>query len=82
MKEYKPISCEYYDYIEHYAVKGEVIRIEFMDEYSQISTIKDIILDTLIKDKEEYLILKSGLKIRMDHIVSINDHILSEYPSC
>jgi len=82
MQEYKPISCEYYDYIEHYAVKGEIITIEFMDDYSFISTIQDVILDTHIKDKEEFIILKSGKRIRMDHVIRLNDYILSDYPSC
>ena len=82
MQEYKPISCDYYDYIEQYAMKAEPVIVEYMDQDSMIRTMEDVIVDTRVSNGEEFIQLKSGKEIRMDHIIRLNDHILSDFKAC
>ena len=82
MQEYKPISCDYYDYIEQYAMKAEPVIVEYMDQDSMIRSMEDVIVDTRVSNGEEFIQLKSGKEIRMDHIIRLNDHILSDFKAC
>jgi Rho-binding antiterminator len=82
MEKYKPISCEFYDYIEHYAMRREVIEIRFRDQDGTVKTIHDMIGNTRIYDGEEFIVLKNHPQIRMDQIISLNEHKLDQYPSC
>ena len=82
MNTYQPISCEYYDYIEHFAVKGEEIEIQFYSSENLIKVIKDRILDTRVQNGEEFIVLAKNEEIRLDHIISLDDKILAEYKTC
>lgn len=79
MENYKPISCSFVDIIEHYAVLKEEVRLKYIKEDSVIE--KDAVLKTWLNDgKAEYLkIVGSDENIRLDRIVSINDHILNDH---
>ena len=82
MNTYQPISCEYYDFIEHFAIKGEELEIQFYGPDNLIQVIKDRIVDTRIQNGEEFIVLAQNEEIRLDHIISLNDKILAEYKSC
>lgn len=64
---YKPISCSLYDRFEAYAVKKEKVSLTTTDE-----AFEDIIIDLFSKDQIEFLKLKSGKILRLDHIKTIN----------
>jgi len=79
---YIPISCVYYDLIEHYAVRREVISIIVQGE-NELKQYQSKILDTKVKDKVEYMIIETpNISIRMDQIISLNGEKLSDYSSC
>jgi Rho-binding antiterminator len=83
MKEYKAISCTYYDYIEHYATLRQVVNIQYKDEADQLQSIQNIILDTKNDGKAEYIIVKDMEQpIRLDKLVSIEDKKLADYWEC
>ena len=68
-RPYVPIDCNYYDRLEAWSVKREVVKIKLANDLScQIGKIDDL----YIKDKVEYLILDSLVEIRLDEIESVN----------
>ena len=71
-RPYTPISCDYVDYIEHLATLRRAVDIEYrLDGQPQIQ--KDDRIKTWENESGvEYLISRSGLKIRMDDIIAIN----------
>jgi len=79
---YIPISCVYYDLIEHYAVRKEVVHIIIQSEKGP-EEFHSRILDTRVKEKVEYMLIETpAMSIRMDQIVSLNGEKLSDFTSC
>ena len=69
--EYTPISCTFYDELEASAVKKENSTIVYKDDNKKITT-DAIIIDFKTENKQEFLILSDGVKIRLDKIISFN----------
>lgn len=71
---YIPISCSYYDRLEAWAVRREQVHIIFKQpEHDSEQQAEGIIADLFSKDKAEYLELRSGERIRLDYIISVNN---------
>lgn len=66
--KYKTVSCQMYDTLEALAVKKTKIKIEYIDN-DHIKKTEGYIADFKTKDKEEFLILSNGNKIRLDKII-------------
>ena len=71
---YKTVSCHFYDELEALAVKKVLSNITYSENENE-KYIEDIIVDFKTKNKEEFVILSSGLQIRLDKIIKINDLI-------
>lgn len=83
MKKYKSIGCAFYDLIELYAIKRKEVQIKYLDSDHSEKIITAIIADTLTSKEGEFIVLnKDHQKIRMDYIVSIDNHIASDHNSC
>ena len=83
MKTYQPISCSFYDVIEHNAVLGREVNISFQEYGGKSQEITTKILDTkTTPDGEFMLIEKEPRSIRMDLIISIGDKKLDEFGEC
>ncbi len=69
--EYNRVNCNFYDQLEAYGVQNKRLAVIYKDENSKeiTETIEIKTLET--KEKAEYLITKSGLRIRLDKIVSL-----------
>ena len=67
---YLPIDCNYYDHVEAAALHPQATITYF--DLVEFKTVNAHIKTTEIKNHEEYLLLQSGEKIRMDMIESIN----------
>ena len=78
-KGYTPISCHFYDELELLALRKKPCKIIFYHQNGQKQQIEDIILDFQIDNKAEYIILKGGLKIRLDYLKSVDGKELSGY---
>ena len=76
--KYKTISCHFYDELEALAIKKVLSKITYFENENE-KYIKDIIVDFKTKNKEEFLILKNGLIIRLDKIIKINGLIPKDY---
>ena len=72
--KYIPIDCNFYDRLEAWSTRQEKVTIELLDEQEEsVGVIKDL----YIKDKVEFLLLDSGIEIRLDRIASVNNIPLS-----
>jgi Rho-binding antiterminator len=68
---YKPISCAIYDRLEELAVKKVDCDIVYFENDVE-KVINGKIIDFKTKNKEEFLIMESGLIIRLDMIKIVN----------
>lgn len=71
-KPYRPISCDYVDYIEHLATLKKEVSIQYEEAQGTFCKEGDVLITWKNESGIEYLYTKSGLKIRLDHIVAIN----------
>lgn len=74
-ENYKPVSCTFMDEVENLATLRKRGRIEkgtivYRSNDDEI-TVEDAILTWESRNGAEYLLLESGLEIRMDHVVSV-----------
>ena len=70
-KEYKRVDCSLYDRYEALAVQNKLVNIRFRtgSEYADLQAVQIKTLET--KDKEEFMILESGERFRLDEILSL-----------
>jgi len=76
---YHPISCDFHSELELLAMRGTACEIVYLDEKDQTRTITDQIADLYTRRKEEFLLLRNGLTIRLDRLVSVNGMALKNY---
>jgi len=72
MEVYKPISCSFHDYLEHYATKKSYIGIQYFDDIHAFRNVSAIITDLQTVNGEEFMLLNTGHRIRFDQIISID----------
>lgn len=77
-KKYVPISCDFYDEIELLALRGSQCTIVFRASDDTSLTLDGIIHNVYSKNKEEFLDMKGGEKIRLDRLISINGMMLPD----
>ncbi len=65
--EYTPIDCSLYDRYEEAATLKQVIHLSLSDD----TTVSDVIVDLFIRDRVEWLRLRSGQEIRLDKIIGL-----------
>ena len=73
---YVPINCEFHDYFEHFATLRRPVTLRYNLDGETLTITKAIIYDLSGGRNGEYAHVKNDalhLKIRMDHIVSINE---------
>ncbi len=70
--KYRCVSCDFYDQLEQYATRNTKLFLSYLasDATEQLqAVIRIATLET--KNKEEYMITKSGLRLRLDRIISL-----------
>lgn len=71
---YHPISLEFFDQLE-VAIEREIpSTVVYLKEHKQ-ETVKDVVKTLAVEDYKEYLVLRSGEKIRLDLILSFNGKV-------
>lgn len=70
---YQPISCDFYDHIEIFAMRKTTVAIEYRDNTGAVQRLSSRILDTKVANKEEFILLENGREIRMDRLLKINE---------
>lgn len=71
--DYKRVSCDFYDQLEIGATYGKVLLIKYKDEDNMTLLTESSIKTLETKDKEEFVILDNGLRIRLDRIITLNE---------
>lgn len=79
MKDYEPISCDFYDELEAYSTLKKEVEIFYEDESGNTISTFGRIKDLYAKDKTEYLLLDTGLEIRLDILIGVDNKVLAEY---
>lgn len=72
-KIYKPVACDLVDQIEILATQKKQVELSYHTGKS-IVTEKHILKTWETKNQEEFLITRSGLRVRLDKIQSIDGH--------
>lgn len=76
---YIPISCSFYDELEALATLRKLATIKYAEGESPSKTAEGKIKDFFIREGAEYLLLDTGLEIRLDHIISVNGKVMGNY---
>ena len=71
---YYPISLEFFDQLE-IAIQREIPSTIIYLENEKQETIKGVVKTLEVDDYKEYLILRSGQKIRLDLVLSFNGKV-------
>jgi Rho-binding antiterminator len=71
-KNYRPVSCAFYDELTLLSMRRKNTYIEFASGSGAIEKVLAIISDIYTSEKAEYLLLDTGLSIRIDKIQSID----------
>lgn len=75
---YKPINCDFHELLLANATLKKECVIVYNENTKPVST-TNIIVDVYTKKGEEFMVLKSGKTIRLDHIISVDDHTQPKY---
>lgn len=74
MSNYTPIDCNFYDELVLLAMrKTRITFVPNMYNVQEGDFIKDLITEA---SKEEFMILNSGIKIRLDEISNVSDNLV------
>lgn len=78
-KKYQPINCHFYDELELLAIRQKACKIIYHNEQEEVLERTDVIVDFKIVDHAEFMLLKSGERIRLDRLVSADGKVLSGF---
>ena len=92
-RPYHPISCSYYDRLESLATRRQRCEVAYYsDALQENQTILGYIIDLYSKNQEEFMVMDTGLVVRLDHLVSVNgilnpsfardDNDAAQLPNC
>ena len=79
---YRPISCDFYDELEALATRGESCHLHYLAADGKMICIQSKLLDFQTVDKEEFLLIAEGIKIRLDRIRMVNHISPSDSKFC
>ncbi|WP_339922090.1 hypothetical protein [uncultured Cyclobacterium sp.] len=76
-QKYTPINCSFFDRLQHWSTRKEIVEIIFIDKDANTNTLRTRILDLFTKNSEEFIVLESGHKFRLDQLISVNGLMVS-----
>jgi Rho-binding antiterminator len=77
--QYLPISCDYHDLLESFAMSRTATQIRFRDAEGVVQRRSAAIIDVFARDGSEYLSMSTGETVRLDHLLAVNDFKLADY---
>jgi Rho-binding antiterminator len=72
MSDYQPISCDFHDLLESLATTRRTAEVAYREADGTLRTNSALIQDVYVRDRAEYLALRSGETLRLDQIISVN----------
>ena len=82
IQPYKRINCEHYDLLEIAAMRQRELIVRYLNEKRVALEFKDRLVDLQTKEKIEYAVFKSGVRIRLDWILQFGDVHMSTDNNC
>ncbi|MEM1137370.1 MAG: Rho-binding antiterminator [Bacteroidota bacterium] len=79
--KYQPINCNFYDYFEAAITLRKKVAITYFDIDGKQVNAEVFPVDLVNQNKEEFLLLKSGVSIRLDRIIMF-DHVPNPGGAC
>ena len=71
--DYQPIDCGFYDELEAAAKQKKRVALQYFNDLRQLCMESEVIDTFFIRDKIEFMRLKSGEEIRLDHIIRLDN---------
>ena len=71
--DYQPIDCHFYDRLETAAAQRRRVALQYFNDLRQLCLESGVIDTFFIRDKAKFMHLKSGVEIRLDHIIRLDD---------
>jgi Rho-binding antiterminator len=71
-RPYIPINCEFHDVLESLATTGASATIVFRNESGTIERRSAAIADVYARDGEEFLVLDTGERLRLDRLLEVD----------
>ena len=71
-KAYQPISCDFYDELELRALRQKECQIVYLDPQGNQQEVIARIKDLQTRDREEFMLLSTGIEFRLDRLISID----------
>lgn len=81
MKKYTPISCVFYEFLEHYATIKKEVEIVYLDD-SVKKKVVGVIADLSINDQKKEVLTINDLNIRLDLLISVDGKMLADFNHC
>lgn len=69
--DYVPVSCDFVDLIEHHTTLRTPLKISYLQDGLAVTASGQVVQTWENKGGVEYVLLTSGLRIRMDHIIEL-----------
>lgn len=82
LEPYNRIPCRVYDQFELLAMRRMPVQIKYRDADLNHFQLNDVIVNLKSIKKVEYAIMKSGVAIRLDWIIQLNDLIIQNQTGC
>jgi Rho-binding antiterminator len=70
--KYISVACGLYESIELAVIRKSMIRLNYKTSDGNLSEISDQPINLISKNKAEFVLLKSGLEIKLDKILTID----------
>ena len=75
---YLPISCDFHDLLESFAMACKPAQIRFRDEEGVVQRRSATIADVFARDEAEYLAMSTGETVRLDRLLAVDDFKLTD----
>lgn len=72
-REYKKVSCDFYDELEALTIMRKTCKIEYWNENGIKTITHDQIRNLYSKEGIEWLETAKGLKIRLDELIKVDE---------
>ena len=76
---YRPISCDFHDILEDAATRRLLTEVKYTGTDGSEHTVRSKIRDITVENQEEFLLLETGEKIRLDRLITVNHEDLKDY---
>lgn len=78
---YIPVNCDFTDELELLSIRKFDVEVHYFDENGESQRSHGQIADIVARNHEDYLILTSGVEVRLDRIERIRSAYESKYQS-